>query len=141
MGRRGRPPGTGFGRLVTWTWLNAPVRVEIQTVRASVSRTGGVSVLDASGYIVARRQATVSSKIAGKVLEVLIEEGMTVEKGQVVATLDDSTQRAQLALAEAQLGSAQAALAETRALLTQAELDSVVGLDDQARERLQKAIG
>jgi RND family efflux transporter MFP subunit len=72
---------------------------------------------------VARRQATVSSKIAGKVLEVLIEEGMTVEKGQVVATLDDSTQQAQLALADAQLGSARAALAETRALLTQAELD------------------
>jgi RND family efflux transporter MFP subunit len=103
--------------------LNAPVSVEIQTVRASVPQAGGVSVLDASGYVVARRQATVSSKIAGKVLEVLIEEGMTVEKGQVVAMLDDSTQRAQLALAEAQLGSAQAALAETRALLTQAELD------------------
>ena len=103
--------------------LNAAVSVEIQTVRASAPQSGGVSVLDASGYVVARRQATVSSKIAGKVLEVLIEEGMTVEKGQVVATLDDSTQRAQLALAEAQLGSAQAALEETRALLTQAELD------------------
>jgi RND family efflux transporter MFP subunit len=111
---------------VAWTGnllLNAPVDVEVQTVRASVAPSGGVSVLDASGYVVARRQATVSSKIAGKVLEVLIEEGMTVEKGDVVATLDDSTQRAQLALAEAQLGSARAALAETRALLTQAELD------------------
>jgi len=102
--------------------LNAPVNVDIQTVRVSESDSGGFSVLDASGYVVARRQATVSSKIAGKVLEVLIEEGMAVKKGQVVATLDDSTQRAQLALAEAQLTSARAALAEINALLTQAEL-------------------
>ena len=103
--------------------VNAPVDVEVQTVRVTQAQSGGFSVLDASGYVVARRQATVSSKIPGKVLEVLIEEGMTVEKEQVVATLDDSTQRAQLALAEAQLMSARAALAETRALLTQAELD------------------
>ena len=103
--------------------LNAPVGVEVQTVRLTQSSAGSSSVLDATGYVVARRQATVSSKIAGKVLEVLIEEGMTVEQDQVVATLDDSTQRAQLALAEAQLGSARAALAEIQAQLTQAELD------------------
>ena len=111
--------GAWIGRAI----MNAPVEVEVQTVRLTESNAGGVSVLDASGYVVARRQATVSSKIAGKVLDVLIEEGMTVEKDQVVARLDDSTQRAQLALAEAQLGSARAALAEIQALLTQAELD------------------
>ena len=108
--------GAWVGRAI----MNAPVEVEVQTVRLTQANAGGVSVLDASGYVVARRQATVSSKIPGKVLDVLIEEGMTVEKDQVVARLDDSTQRAQLALAEAQLGSARAALAETEALLTQA---------------------
>ena len=72
--------------------LTGPVGVEIQTVSITETQSGGVSVLDASGYVVARRQATVSSKIAGKVLDVLIEEGMTVEKDQVVATLDGSTQ-------------------------------------------------
>jgi RND family efflux transporter MFP subunit len=111
------------GGYVVNLFLQAPVEVEVQTVRVSEARSGGVSVLDASGYVVARRQATVSSKIAGKVQEVLIEEGMTVDRDQVVATLDDSTQRAQLALAEAQLSSAQASLAEIRAQLRQAELD------------------
>ena len=85
--------------------------------------TGAASVLDASGYVVARREATVSSKIPGKVLEVLIEEGMQVERGQVVARLDPSSQVAELALAEAQYRAAQAALAEIEAQLTQAELD------------------
>ena len=99
------------------------VDVEVQTVRTTQTGSAGVSVLDASGYVVARRQATVSSKIAGKVLDVLIEEGMTVEEGQVVATLDSNTQRAQLALAEAQLVSARAALDEIEAQLVQAELD------------------
>jgi len=103
-------------------FLNAAVEVEIQTVRMTVTG-GGQSVLDASGYVVARRQATVSSKVAGKVSEVLIEEGMTVSDGQVVARLDDSTQRAQLKLAMAQFDSARAALDETRALLKQARLD------------------
>ncbi len=109
--------------LLVMRLLNAPVYVELQTIRIAQEQSGGVSVLDATGYVVARRQATVSSKIAGKVLDVLIEEGMTVQQDQIVATLDDSTQRAQLALADAQLSSAKALLAETQALLTQAELD------------------
>ena len=114
----------GAAAWLTMRFLDAPVGVEIQVVRLTESSSGGgVSVLDATGYVVARRQATVSSKIAGKVLDVLIEEGMTVEKDQIVARLDDSTQRAQLALADAQLSSARAALAETQAQLTQAELD------------------
>ena len=115
-------------------FLNAAVEVEIQTVRVLQTSSGGFSVLDASGYVVARRQATVSSKIPGKVLEVLIEEGMRVEKDQVVARLDDSTQRVQLSLAEAQLSSARAALDETRALLTQAELDLERAVELEARQ-------
>ncbi len=103
--------------------LSGPVPVVAQTIQLTNTSSGAPSVLDASGYVVARRQATVSSKIAGKVLEVLIEEGMTVEKDEVVATLDASTQAAQLALAEAQLSSAKAALHEIQAQLTQAELD------------------
>jgi transcriptional regulator of acetoin/glycerol metabolism len=47
-------------------------------------------VLNASGYVTARRAATVSSKVTGKVIEVLIEEGMKVKEGQVVARLDDT---------------------------------------------------
>jgi len=99
------------------------VPVTVETVRIAQSATGAGSVLDASGYVVARRQATVSSEISGKILEVLIEEGMRVEKGQVVAYLDDSLQKAYLSLAEAQLVSAEAQLKEIEAQLVRAKLD------------------
>lgn len=75
---------------------------------ASAVRRG--SVLDASGYVVARRQATVSSKITGRVVALSIEEGQRVEKGQVVARLDDANVRAGLALAEARRNEARASL-------------------------------
>jgi RND family efflux transporter MFP subunit len=81
------------------------------------------SVLDASGYVTARRQATVSAKITGKVAEILIEEGMRVKEGDVLARLDDTEARAQLALTRAQLTATRSQLAEIRAQLTQAERD------------------
>jgi RND family efflux transporter MFP subunit len=83
----------------------------------SVDRT----VLNASGYVTARRAATVSSKVTGKVIELLIEEGRQVKEGQVLARLDDTNIKASLRLAEAQLESAKASLAETRARLKEAE--------------------
>lgn len=107
-------------------WL-AVVRAAPPTVRVAVaraaSRAGGGSVLDASGYVTARRQATVSAKITGKVTEVLIEEGMRVEEGAVLARLDDTEAKAQLALSRAQLAAARSQLAEIRAQLAQAERD------------------
>ena len=81
-------------------------------------------MLDATGYVTARRQATVSAKITGKVTEVLIEEGKRVEEGAVLARLDDTEAKAQLALAQAQLVAARSQLAEIRAQLDQAERDS-----------------
>ncbi|MEM7282918.1 MAG: efflux RND transporter periplasmic adaptor subunit [Pseudomonadota bacterium] len=110
----------------TWYWLsgaNAAISVETEVARRPASPVAAASVLDASGYVIARRQATVSSETTGKVLEVLVEEGMTVEQGQVVARLDDTSQQAQLSLAKAQVQASQAALAETRAQLKQSELD------------------
>jgi RND family efflux transporter MFP subunit len=66
------------------------------------------SLLDASGYIVARRRATVSSKVTGKVATVMLEEGQRVEAGEIIATLDDSNWRAALAQSKAQLQQAEA---------------------------------
>ncbi len=83
----------------------------------------GPSVLDATGYVVARRQATVSSKATGKVVEVLIEEGVVVEEGQLLARLDDSIPRAQLELAQSQLEAARRYLRELDVQLRQARLD------------------
>ena len=83
----------------------------------------GASVLDATGYVVARRQATVSSKDTGKIIEVLIEEGVAVEKGQLLARLDDSIPRAQLALARSELEAARRRLDEIQVQLKQGRLD------------------
>ena len=80
-------------------------------------------MLDATGYVVARRQATVSAKVTGKVVEVFIEEGMRVEEGQVLARLDASIPRAELALSESQLASAKSGLEEMKVQIRQAELD------------------
>lgn len=97
--------------------------VETAIARAAVNAASGTSVLDATGYVVARRQATVSSKATGKVLEVLVEEGMSVEEGQLLATLDDSLPRAQLALEESQLAASETALEEIETSIEQARLD------------------
>jgi RND family efflux transporter MFP subunit len=79
-------------------------------------------VLDASGYVTARRRATVSSKVTGKVVEVLVEEGQAVRRGQVLARLDDAQIRAGLDVARAQLEAARRAAAEDQARLKEAQL-------------------
>ena len=99
-----------------------PLQVRVQMARMAVIDPASASVLDATGYVKARRYATVSSKVTGKVMEVLVEEGMSVEKDQVVARLDDSNTRKTLALYQAELVSAKTQVAETRARLTEAKL-------------------
>jgi RND family efflux transporter MFP subunit len=107
-----------------WLWTQRTQAAEVRTAAAAI-QTGGSApgaVLNASGYVAARRRATVSSKVTGKVLEVFVEEGQVVTKGQVLARLDDSQVRAALGVAEAQLGSARSAAAEDRARLREAQL-------------------
>ena len=74
-----------------WFWSSADGPIEVRTAVAREFESGSAAgaVLNSSGYVTARRQATVSSKFTGRVSEVLIEEGMTVEAGQVLARLDD----------------------------------------------------
>ena len=95
-------------------YLTRPTGVPISTAVAQAAANGargasaGPSLLDASGYIVARRRATVSSKVTGKVVKVMLEEGQRVEAGQVTALLDDSNWRAALSQSNAQLQQAEA---------------------------------
>ena len=96
------------------------LEVESTTVLAR-STAGGGAVLNASGYVVARRQATVSAKVTGKIVEVMIEEGMTVAKDQLLARLDDQTVRPVLQLAEKQLEAAQKDLSEVEVREAEAE--------------------
>lgn len=101
-----------FGALA-WYFFGTPRGVLVRTAIAqetSDGTTSSASLLDASGYVVARREATVSSKITGKVLEVLIEEGQRVVANEVLARLDDSNARARLEQANAQIAQAQANL-------------------------------
>ena len=107
---------------LAWSRLSVPT-VRTAAARAAAPAGGAGSVLDASGYVTARRQATVSAKITGKVTEVSIEEGMRVAEGAVLARLDDTEAKAQLALARAQLAAARSQDGEIRAQLHQAERD------------------
>ena len=99
--------------------------VEVRTVAVRAVEAGGRdrTVLNSSGYVTARRSATVSSKVTGKVVVVLIEEGMRVKEGQELARLDDTNVKASLRLAEAQVDSARSSTAETRVRLQEAERD------------------
>lgn len=100
-----------------------PVVVQTAPVVAIGQDNASASVLDASGYVVARRMATVSAKITGKVREVMIEEGMRVEEGQVMATLDPIDANAQRALNAARLDAARSQSEGLQAQLRQAEAD------------------
>ena len=107
-----------------FAWFRLPRAVEVKT--AVAREKGGAAagaVLNASGYVTARREATVSSKVTGKVKDVLVEEGMAIKEGQVLAHLDDTTAVKALALSEAQLASQRGALAETEVRIVQANLN------------------
>ena len=132
------PLNTGGGRWVKWVVLllflaaagggafywfkrERPITVEAATV---TERAAGAqaSVLNANGYVTARRRATVSSKVTGKVIEVNVEEGMAVREGQVLARLDDSSLQAALRLYRAQLEAAKRQIPESEVRLAQARV-------------------
>lgn len=101
--------------------------VEVSVAEATAigaSSGGSASVLDATGYVVARRMATVSAKVTGRVREVLIEEGQKVEEGQVLARLDPVDAQAQRALSESQLAASQSQIASVQAQLKEAEANA-----------------
>jgi RND family efflux transporter MFP subunit len=103
----------------------APIAVHIAVAKPMVQNgaAGAASILDASGYVVARRQAAVASKITGKMVELDIEEGDRIKAGQVIAKLDDTNIRAALNAARAQQEYAEAGLAETQVNLNNAQRD------------------
>jgi len=105
-------------------WFFAPRGIPVGVATAALAPAdvaiGPSSILDASGYVVARRQATVSAKITGKVVQVSIEEGQRVERDQIMARLDDANARAAVAQANAQRAQAEANLTAARVTLDNA---------------------
>jgi HlyD family secretion protein len=111
------------GAVASWAWFARDRPVEVQTAAVEARSAGAqTGVLNASGYVTARRRATVSSKITGKVVQVNIEEGMFVKQGQVLARLDDSTPKATLALARAQTEAARQGVHENEVRRDQAKV-------------------
>jgi RND family efflux transporter MFP subunit len=107
-----------------WKIRGSSYTVELATAVAPSSGQGPTAILQASGYVTARRQATVSAQITGTLKEVLIEEGEHVRAGQVLARLDDSALQASVSQSRAQLASAQALAVQIEAQLTQAQRDA-----------------
>jgi RND family efflux transporter MFP subunit len=108
----------GGAGLTAWHFSRStavPIRTAVAIPLGGQSAANAAaSLLDASGYIVARRRATVASKVTGKVIEVSLEEGQRVERGQIIARLDDSNARAGLGQSEAQVKQAEAAVASAQ---------------------------
>ncbi len=107
---------TGVG---SYVWFRSAVPtvtvVVARLVSADTGAAGGVSILDASGYVVARRQATVSAKITGKLDQLFIEEGQHIKENEIVARLDDTNAVAALLQANAAVTQAEATLAQAKA--------------------------
>ncbi|MBB5863800.1 efflux RND transporter periplasmic adaptor subunit [Xanthomonas sp. 3058] len=128
-----------------WWFTRRPV-LQVQTAPVVAISAGGssASVLDASGYVVARRMATVSAQVTGKVREVMIEEGMRVEQGQVMATLDPLDADAQRTLSASQLSAARSQVDNMQAQLAVANADatrlqSLVGAQLVSRSQYEQA--
>jgi RND family efflux transporter MFP subunit len=121
-----------------WWWFARDEAPQVRTAQAvQIGGVGGASasVLDATGYVVARRMATVSAKVTGKVREVLIEEGQRVEAGEVMATLDPVDALAGRELAAAQLSAARSQVAGVQARYDEARANAA-RLQDLAGEQL-----
>lgn len=117
--------------------------VETSTAVAA-SSSNDAAVLQATGYVVARRQATVSAPIIGTLTEVHVQEGEHVKKGQVLARLDPTAYQAQLDSANAQYAAAQAAVVKVRATLQQdranaARMNAVVAQGYVSKQDAQQA--
>ena len=110
---------------IAWWFVSGSSMLPVHIAVAQPMSAGGAnaSVLDATGYVTARRAATVSAQITGALTAVLIEEGEHVEAGQVLARLDETAQRASLAQAQAQLQAAQALLVQYQAQVAQSQRD------------------
>ncbi len=169
---------SGHGRRRWFIWGGAALAVllvlllvmggrktDVQVAQARAETAGAFTVLNASGYVTPRRRATVAAKITGRVKDVLVDEGMHVQEGQILATLDDSDARAAYAAARAgrdvagaavpglaaNLKDAEATLTRTRALQkdgytdeqtldnAQASRDSLKAQLDVARRQVAQA--
>ena len=115
-----------------------PREVEVALAQ---SRDPAVSdaVLTASGYVIPRRRVEVSSKLSGRVEELVVDRGDMVRVGQVLARLDDKEIRAQLSQARASRQAAAARLAEAETGSRPQEIDRAQAALDEAEANRRTA--
>lgn len=143
-------------------WRGGGVPVQVVTVAAAdgPGTAGTAASVTANGYVVARTRASVSAKLPGRIADLRVGEGSTVERGEIIATLENADYEAQAAEARAAVATARAELIEARAaselasreadrirdihrenadLVSDQELDNVEGRARQDAARLQAA--
>jgi HlyD family secretion protein len=115
------------------------VAVQVVTVSTTTGGTGAVAggngsvSVVANGYVVARTKAAVSAKIPGRLAFLSVSEGSTVQKGQVIARLDNADYTAAVGQAEAEVSSAKATLIEMQSDRDQAQRELVRVRDVRAQ--------
>jgi HlyD family secretion protein len=133
----------GASGAAAWVWITRERPLEVETTTVSQRAAGAqAAVLNASGYVTARRRATVASKITGKLVEVNVEEGMAVREGQVLARLDDATLKVrenEVRFEEAKLTLTRLTRLATAGVATQAEVEAAQAQFDSFDARIQLA--
>ncbi len=126
-----------LGGAAAWFFVprGIPIGVATATLAPTDTAVGPGTILDASGYVVARRQATVSSKITGKVMQVAIEEGQRVARDEIIARLDDTNARATVEQARAQRAQAEASLTAARVAL-----DNASPIFQRSQQQFEKSV-
>jgi RND family efflux transporter MFP subunit len=132
---RARSAGSGRRKLRILATVAVVILVAAAVVMATRTRTAVVSVaearpagdpaatalLNASGYVTPRRRATVAAKITARVIDVYVDEGMTVTEGQLLARLDDSDAVRRRQAARAQRDATAALIASLKVNFANAE--------------------
>jgi len=134
---------------MAWRW-SQPRAVQTSPV-VSVFPSQTLSVLNASGYVVAQRKAAVSTKASGRLEWLGVTEGSRVEAGALIARLESNELQAQLGQARAQVGLAEAELADAqrayeraqsllaKSYISQSAFDAALARFDKARAQLRAA--
>ncbi len=124
------------------------------TVKATLAKAGGGTVnnfISLSGKIQAENYATVSARIMGYLMEVKVDVGDQVQKGQLLATIKSDEILAKMAQADAGIAEAKAGLdniekdfARVKSLFdkksaTQKELDDITAAKNMMTAKLKQA--
>jgi RND family efflux transporter MFP subunit len=138
--RRRARPFFGWGIAVAgvaaawaaYSWSTSPIAVEVAAA-TSIGATNASTMLNASGYVVAQRQADVASKATGRLVALYVGPGDRVTAGQVLARIESADVAARLHQAQASAAAAKAAEAQARAAAEEARLDF------ERKDRLREA--